>query len=329
MFRNITFILLLLLLISCRRNDMATNFGPYYCNKNCYVTFDPTGFKSHPLITVFLKYSKKSYYIGFSIGNQIDSSDSVYSNQYRILNASEYYFNGGKMLASGNTVLENGENECVYRASNRADFTGGYHGDEKISSIFFYIDNQVISFKNKLTLIPCEEFSYIQISTMHESPRLISNIVTPNRNHPIEAFHSKLTIFKNGGYETYNTLEWKKEIDIQLWYHGIASIGKICGTKILDKKDSVLYSCIGSNKFYRNYKVGEKEVFYKNDSAGISAWVESTLIAPYNLDTTCQLMVWDTPVYSKYYRIFRPNKITNIGEIWKSRMTVKFLKENL
>jgi hypothetical protein len=38
------------------------------------------------------------------------------------------------------TALAGGESECVYRASDAVDFTGGWHGDEQLTEVNFFID---------------------------------------------------------------------------------------------------------------------------------------------------------------------------------------------
>ncbi len=76
-----------------------------------------------------------------------------------------------------------------------------------------------------------------------------------------------------------------------------------------------------------NNAIGARAVNYKNDSTKLSAKVTSELIKPADQDNKCTLKIWDTNVYSKYYRTFTPIENPKAGDVWESNMIVKHYKD--
>lgn len=313
---------LLILIQTCKfeSTDSLEDYSSTF--SRCFVSYYPTGFNGEPLIIIYMKYPETVYFAGYQVGHFIDTSAIVYSDQYRILRADEYLYDGHTMLSTGNNIMAYGESECVYKVSGKTDFTGGVHGDEQLISISFYMDNSPVDFKGKTVLIPCEQFAYLQKTTTHESAISVNGTISPNLDHPVETIHLKHTIFKNVGYETTNQLIWQKEVAVEFWYHGIASIAKANGISFFCESDSILYHTKGNNAFLINNSDGARTIVYKNEDTGLSAKVSSRLLQPRGMDSLCILKVWDTPTYSKYYRIFTPLQNPGTNEVWESIMSV-------
>ncbi len=297
---------------------------PLVSNGQCFVSYNPAGYKHNESIMIFERYPNSDNYAGFQIGHCIDTSTLVFSNQYRLIEGFLYKYEAGKMIKSNQQILFSGESESVYKAKNRADFSGGWHGDEQCKRVQFYINGKPYQFSSNVELLSCKEFRYEQESTIHETAKTVNGVVTPNSAHPVEAIHFKSTTFKNVGYETLNRLTWQNSVDVDFWFMGIACVGKVSATTLYNEKDKTVYNYTGSGKTPMNNVKGAKELFYSNDSTGLSAHVISTLLLPKNQDENCLLKAWDRDKDSKYYRWYKQEKYPEKGEIWESSMTVSF-----
>lgn len=118
-------------------------------------------------------------------------SDPIfYSNQWRIVQGylARYNPTNGAMTTLYNAIITGGENECVWLdvSRNIVDFTGGMHGDERLdvdpdSFVTFFIDGVALTdaFRDATSdWIRCNEFSYLQRSTMHKTARRQANYDT-------------------------------------------------------------------------------------------------------------------------------------------------------
>lgn len=118
------------------------------------------------------------------------SDPIVYSNQWRIIRGylARYNPTNGTMTTLYDAIITNGENECVWQdTSGRiVDFTGGAHGDERLdvdpdSFVTFFIDGVALTdaFRDATSdWIKCNEFSYLQRSTMHKTASRQANYDT-------------------------------------------------------------------------------------------------------------------------------------------------------
>lgn len=118
-------------------------------------------------------------------------SDPIsYSNQWRIVQGylARYNPTNGAMTTLYNAIISSGENECVWHDTSDGivDFTGGWHGDERLdvdpdSFVTFFVDGVALTdaFRDATSdWIKCNEFSYLQRSTMHKTARRQKNYDT-------------------------------------------------------------------------------------------------------------------------------------------------------
>lgn len=118
------------------------------------------------------------------------SDPIVYSNQWRIIRGylARYNPTNGTMTTLYNAIITNGENECVWQDTSGkiVDFTGGAHGDERLdvdpdSFVTFFVDGVALTdaFRDATSdWIKCNEFSYLQRSTMHKTASRQANYDT-------------------------------------------------------------------------------------------------------------------------------------------------------
>lgn len=118
-------------------------------------------------------------------------SDPIfYSNQWRIIQGylARYNPTNGSMTTLYNAIITGGESECVWQDTSGGivDFTGGTHGDERLdidpdSFVTFFIDGVALTdaFRDATSdWIKCNEFSYLQRSTMHKTASRQANYDT-------------------------------------------------------------------------------------------------------------------------------------------------------
>lgn len=118
-------------------------------------------------------------------------SDPIfYSNQWRIIQGylARYNPTNGSMTTLYNAIITGGESECVWQDTSGGivDFTGGAHGDERLdidpdSFVTFFIDGVALTdaFRDATSdWIKCNEFSYLQRSTMHKTASRQANYDT-------------------------------------------------------------------------------------------------------------------------------------------------------
>lgn len=288
-----------------------------------YYKYDPAGGEGNGAFTVYSRMGSTDFYVGFEIRHQINAADTIFLDYWRLYDAWVYKYQDGGMLITPHRALTAGENECVYRTPNSLDFTGGFHGNEKTipGKVWFYADGIEVSTAGAIDLTPCNEFQYREQSNMHEAPTS-GGVVNPA--HPVQAIHDKITTIKEAGYKTFNRLSWQESLTIQLYYHGISCIGKAFSEKVMNEFLTEATMVGGNARFLE--VVGARDYYGTNAANLLSVQVTSKLIKPADLDTQCEMFVWDRSADSKYYRQLPDDETVVNGDVYESEMTVSFKK---
>lgn len=280
--------------------------------QKCYVTFDPVGHEGNHLFKVYAQsLTKPNYYWGFTIARELDLSDDVYSDQYRIIYCKEYAYNGNEMIPTESILLHYGESEFTYKRAGASDLTGGYHGNEIFSEIYFFIDDYLMDdITTEFILRPCERFSYTQKSTMHRDDNV----------HTEDADHLKVTEISESGYFTKNIITGKNNIPINVCFGSIAAISIDVAKRgyASNPQKVITFNQNGSRKLE-----GYNDTLRMWSSANnLSVDIESEF-SFYN--TYAVQYIWDNPYYGKYYRYFQ-NVNLGIGESWTFKTKITFDK---
>ncbi len=280
-----------------------------------YVTSKKIGVDNNVKYIAFVQDTmQQSKYYGFEIVHEIDTSSSVYTNQFRLSNAYVYEVQYDVMVKSNLTALMFGENEFAYRTTNKVDFTGGFHGDEKMKSVTFFMDGQEINPNEEFALKPCKEFKYIQVSNMCETD---SNDAAIENKHALEAVHYKTSIFSNHGYQTVNKIEWKKDVALEKIYGSIVSLSKDFGAYGASQtKNKTAFETSGLYTLQST----DKKMNLWNDEKNTAVTVESNFSV--HNETSTQF-IWDHKGYIKYYRDMGEVEIKK-GAIWNLVTDVRF-----
>ncbi|WP_077920432.1 hypothetical protein [Spirosoma sp. 209] len=234
-----------------------------------YVTYNPTGLAGRELFTIYVKYSPTSlFYAGYQVAHVVDTG--IRADVWRIYQADLYKYVSGAMIAQGRALQTQGESEFVYQVDGKTDATSGFHGDEKLTSAFFYIDGQRLTsgqLASAFTLTPASVFHYEQTANIYQ---------TDNVTDVIQATHRKITTFNNAGYTTDNTCLFSASPGlIDVWYSGISCI-------TLDQSgvfytENLNYTVADGVSGPKINEVGPRDVRFFNAATGLSARVSSTI----------------------------------------------------
>ena len=302
--------------------------------KRVFVAYDSVNSK----FTIYQRLYNTDIYTMLEVVNDKDLSDLEYVNIWRLkTNGGLYKHKGDDTFESLNyQLLVTSENEFAFKYSNTSDFTGGYHGDERIDIdpscfVHFYIDGVRISNDEMASSFTCwcNNFHYGQRSTLHETSSVSGQYVS---GHPIIAYHLKTTDFIEGGYKSVNRLDIDltnsnlNQIQTERLFTGLACISKdtasvVCvdtgnsidmtGGETNYKFDGTDYP-LSINLDYRGY----------NKNNGLSSHVSSKELTK-SVSGHNWLSVWDRSTDSKYYG-YAPNRTFVTGDIFMSEINVRW-----
>ena len=163
------------------------------------------------LVNVYSKTNSK--YLKFGIVHKINNADTGGINPY--CNLWGVYDDGGvyedvkgTLVATGDKILIGAENEWAMYLGGMGDFTGGYHGNERIDLdatcyCEFVVDGKPYTIAELVDAgkVECDTFSYRQRSQIFAS-------YTYNQSHIAIGYHFKETSFNNGRMVTENYVEF-------------------------------------------------------------------------------------------------------------------------
>lgn len=295
-----------------------------------YYSYNPSGGEtSNGRMSVFTRMFD-NYFAGFNVDHVVNSS--IRANLWRIRDSYTYrLIEGSMVLQSGKQLLLANENEYVYFITGASDSTGGFHGDEQLTFVDFYANNQTISLSSSIPLTACDSFYYRQISeTFDPEDTLPSpfNVAT----------HVKITSFYNGCYDTYNNLKIHKDLSLaqsgQGIYGGLScihvNVGSVAfsnySSNIVANQDSG-FKLNQSGRLDKNGTVNYYNTTTKLSANCVSYW---DLIIQNNIDITKSfsdssiVTLWDRSSDFKYYHRVTTPTLFYTNDVISSRMIVKF-----
>ena len=184
------------------------------------VRFERNGSEEFFNVAVKDEYKKSVWYV-FRLNHYCDHSESQYMDLWRVDWAYQGRFDPTTRVMTNelDKILTNGENESVFKDYGENlnvqgkthidtyDFTGGFHGDERIDlgddhGVVFYVGDKDLSADNLTASFDwtiCDDFRYVQKSSMHKTALKVNGQAQLSDHHVV-AEHIKETIFENGGY---------------------------------------------------------------------------------------------------------------------------------
>lgn len=283
---------------------------------------------------VYEKINDEGVYLQFKITHVVNAK--INCNMWRVMDSYLVRYNGTSMT-SFQQILTAGENEFVWRSSRPdvVDYTGGYHGDERIdldpsSNVSFFADNVLISIKRSIPLTVCGSFYYIQNSTMHQTGTGGTDSSNPAykapAGNPIDCFHEKRTVFQEKGYVCFNKVNWNADVPIDHCFYGIFCVNKDISSKGSNERgDTVTFTSGADGKAWK-LKSEKQQIKYWNSTLGTSVVCNSSIVSlPFSPGLNTQ--VWDISGYHKYYsRITSTN--ARKGDEWNTKSWISFNYKN-
>ena len=150
---------------SCHKNNVPEDVNPYE-TADCMVRFERNGSEEFFNVAVKDEYRSNVWYV-FRINHYRDHSESQYMDLWRVDWAYRGRFDPAARVMTNelDKILTNGENESVFKDYGENlnvqgkthidtyDFTGGFHGDERIDlgdghGVVFYVGDKELSVDN-------------------------------------------------------------------------------------------------------------------------------------------------------------------------------------
>jgi hypothetical protein len=300
--------------------------------ENIYVSYNPTGYtpsdgngvSGQGSFMVYVKYNKSSlFYAGYQVAHVLDIS-GMRADLWRIIKCDQFKYVDGAMVSQNLNLLTLGESECVFQENGKSDASGGFHGDELLSSVYFYINGVRLTSSDLSTTFlmkGCSTFSYEQVSQIIETDNAT---VTPSCGH------KKVTTFKDGGYTTKNTLTWIRTPLVSIWYSGILCTANAWTGTYYSESLNYINQDTTTGFVAKVNEIGSKEMYSYNPTNKLSCYVTSTITKAKSgsvdnakaYDDAGYLTVYETSSRTKYYRQLR-NVTPAVGEVWESFQVVK------
>ena len=317
-------------------NDFHSNTVIYKDNlpiyPNCVVKYFT---RYNGQFEIYQRYKDTSIYFMLPLNHIVNNAEIEYTDLWRIADqGGVYQYNATtKSFVSLNLhLLNNPENEFAFKFDGKADFTGGFHGDERIdttgSFAKFFANGKEIDaslLASDFTL-ECESFYMLQSSTLHDTS---INGETPIVGHPIIARHYKRTEFSNYGYKCINRVVFDfsaiSDTDrlIDTWFCGLACINKDCGKHAYADDYVLRDTSLGNNEMIHITDVfGGVVNFYATSNDRLSCIVNSKTIS--ENDNNCEIVLWDREWGdTKYYR-YAPVKRVTTNDVFMSEHSVRW-----
>lgn len=276
------------------------------------------------LLTCY-SHIRENVYIGFGFALCQNTSETTYYNMWRLQYIHIYSYTEGKFI-KGYSLAHTSENEFAFKQTGKGDFTGGWHGDERIDIdnscyAIFIADGVPIreSAFNSDFELKCSSFCFRQMSTLHET---VGSDNIPISGHPIIAKHLKDEFIEGGRIVIRNKLLFTSDINVETYFTGLFCLGKnvatsVCiednGVVIMSKSNTNILATDGRSRTIRAW----------NDSTNLGALLTSRFIRCRGGDEPDRMTVWDRTSDSKYYGYTNIKSVSK-GDIIETEMDIKY-----
>ena len=282
-------------------------------NSPGFLSFDSNGYDTDkPQFTAYTQI-KDDLYCGFNIGKYVkpvgDRLNGQNSDQFRLLDAHLYYWNGSAMVSLGQRVLTPDENECVFQVSGDGGISGGVHGNEFYQTVKFFADGFDLgnfAALSNFNFKPMKEFKYVQYSDIFKYGQS-SNIKIVERG--------KETTVKGLGFESRNRLHMMQNLTLDPIYTSLVCVdASLVDTAMNPKMEqrTLTHSAANGSTQYLQYR--GQEMKYWSEKFGLGINIYSTIENDYlGMNRTGNVSTKDNDLYAKFYRILN-NKTFGLGD---------------
>jgi hypothetical protein len=297
---------------------------------------------SADLVNVYFHINSNVYGrlgIKHSVNHSDNDGQNGYCDLWGLFNRGGIYLREGNLYTNtGKQLLINSENEFTIQFAGMEDFTGGYHGDERIDLVSgdyveFLVDGKVYTIAELVALgeVYCSSFSYRQHSTMYAS-------YVYDTAHKKLGNHFKETFFVNNGYVTRNYMKLDlTALNVSELKTITAFTGLVCAYKdvanVVVADDGKQYVGVNPststplvdymNKFSRRVSMHNGDYSCVTDSKLLDTSVESwKASAP-------RVVIVDRQYDEKYYSYLPMNTMMADGDYLATECSVEFNVHNL
>ena len=279
----------------------------------------------------FVFYSRmgKTYkYVGFNVALDENNGDNVFVKMWRLVSGDIYQKIGNTFVKIGEAI-DTGENEMAMHFKDCIDYTGGFHGDERIdisplSFVKFFADGVEITetqMQSSFELV-CSSFAYMQLSSLHETSKTEGQYV---EGHPIVALHYKRNTFANGESDLTNTIKMVSPQIVTQYHAGLWCTAKYCANYAIIPSTVKTPQLTGTNQQYNADNFEDARIDFWNPNNAIRCSVEGEFKQGFDNTTDIdQFQVWDRVGDSKYYRRFVGEKSFSTNGIIRNHQIVKY-----
>lgn len=250
---------------------------------------------------IFYDHLKDDLYLGFNISHVIDNTEIVYLNEWRLNGGALYQYNNGVMTEICKTI-HSPENEFTIKFSGKADYTGGYHGDERIdvdsdSFVKFFADGVLLNLSKKF-VIECADFHYLQRSSLHETTNDGTTVIT---GHPIVAYHYKDTECANNQIIVKNSVKMASQQTVEEAFGGLFCTHKDAATFAVYPFGEQTPELVGNSTYYNSNNPDNPEIAFWNPSHNLMVIISGVFEQGEDNSELTRLQIWDRSSDTKYY----------------------------
>lgn len=256
---------------------------------------------------VFYVYMRKpgtNIYFMLDLHHVVNNDELVYLDIWRLNGKGQLCkYENGQFVNLNKNLLLGVENEFAMLFANAADFTGGYHGDERIdtdgSFCKFFIDGKELTSAqlSEDFTVECSNFYMLSNATLHETT---TDGQTPVVGHPVVARHIKKTMFCDCGFTCENRVDFLANKEVTVLFTGLACIHKDCALNAYTDDYIIRDVSSGAEVSINIYDSCKGEVCFYNNTTGLSCVVDSHAIG--ENDDNLHIRLQDRANDSKYYR---------------------------
>lgn len=262
----------------------------------------------------------------FSFSMQLKENNEIYLKEWRLVDGGCYYWDGTSFVKLFSTIY-NAENEMamMFSAGNyNGGYTGGSHGGEKIDTnancfAKFFADGKLLTDNDLLQSfsMDCDEFSYIQVSTLHDS----------DSNNSVRAYHTKVNHFSDCGFHLENTIKFTGSNTVYQFHAGLFCVAKDSATNTF-VPTKLLQTLSGGDTIYRADGYNSTEIIFYNPTNNVKVSVTGRFLEGFTfgdaLPSSGLFGVWDRSTDSKYYRRTNDSYPFSEGDIIRNEQIVKY-----
>ncbi|MCQ2219807.1 MAG: hypothetical protein MJZ12_00355 [Prevotella sp.] len=285
---------------------------------------------SQKTFKVYQNFVGTDRYLMLLVSLKNNTGDVAYQYLWSMTDGGYYTYDGSVFTPILDNIINQAENEFTFKLSNSRDFTGGFHGDERIDIdtekcyVKFLIDGYEVTDLASDFVRECRTFSYIQMSTLHNT-----TAEGQPTDHTIIAYHLKQNDFVDCGCKVRNVVKFVRNVNISTYFTALFCMKKKVG-ETFEVGGTIVTADDSVDASFTNFlDTKASNIKYWNNANKVGAEIDSKLVRggtePDNIN---YVAVWSRggTQTDKDNKLYRYTNLTSkaSGDIVETRMEVKF-----